>query len=257
VVGCSLALGLAGCGSFSGSDGVGSGGGSFSGDPAVRILAPVSGQTITGSVVRVQLLVRGARLVNKVGQPNAPGECHLRVWVDTEDLSAAPTLIQTATTFDLTGLAPGLHHMIVELRQNDGSPLPGAPTDVERDTPVHKHIHFDTVSALARIQAEIFTPSCATAGCHVPGGSAPMSLTAAQTSYAALVAVGAVNSTARAANKRRVMPGQPDQSFLVQKLTGQLQFGEGDPMPQNAPPLSRDQIDLIRLWISQGAVAAP
>lgn len=255
LVGCGVTLCFTGCGYFTGSDGIGNSSGFISGKPEVRILAPRNGQAITGSIVRVELLVRGVRLVNKIGQPNVPGEGHLRVWVDTEDLSAPP-IIQTASTFDLTGLASGLHHLIVELRQNDGSPLPGTPTDVERDTRVHKHVHFDTVSALARIQDEIFTPKCATAGCHIWGGAAPMPLTDARTSREVLVDVLAANGAARAANKKRVAPGQPDQSFLLHKVTRELQFGQGDPMPP-ASPLTAAQIDLIRLWIAQGAVPAP
>jgi hypothetical protein len=250
-LGAVLWLAACGCGSFRGPDAPVASRVSRSG-PEFRILSPVNGQVITGSVVPVQLQLRRVRLVNKVGQPNVPGECHLRVWVDSADLSDPP-LIHTTPSFQITGLAPGIHHVIIELRQNDGSPLPGAPTDGERDTPVHKHVHFDTVSALARVQSEIFTPTCATVGCHVRGGAAPMPLSDPETSRAALVDVPADNGAARRAGKRLVVPGQPDQSFLIQKLTGNLQFGEGDLMPPNRPPLERDPIDLIRLWIAQGA----
>jgi hypothetical protein len=222
----------------------------------VRILTPASGQTVTGSVARVQLLVRGVRLVNKVGQPNVPGEGHLRVWVDPGDPSSS-SVVQTASTFELANLAPGSHHLMVELRQNDDTPLAGALASAGNASPMRKEIQFSTVSALGRIQTEIFSPTCAAEGCHVLGGAGPMPLTDAGTSYQSLVDVLAENGMARSAGKKRVVAGRPEQSFLMQKLTRQLQYGEGDPMPQNAPPLTGEQIELIRLWISQGAVPAP
>jgi mono/diheme cytochrome c family protein len=104
---------------------------------------------------------------------------------------------------------------------------------------------------LVQIQQEVFTPHCAS--CHVDGGSGPMPLTDPTTSYASLVRVDPTNSTARQAGKKRVMPGDPSRSFLMDKITGDMEFGEGDRMPQNAHPLSADQIALIRRWIQAGA----
>jgi hypothetical protein len=256
LLGSTLALCLSGCGSPSGPARPGSGAGPSPGELVVRFLTPSSGQTIIGSVARVQVLVRGVRLVNKVGKPNVPGEGHLRLWVDPEDISS-PSLVQTASTFDLTGLAPGPHRLMVELRQNDDTPLAGAPASAGSDSQMHKELEFSTVSALGRIQTEIFSPTCAAEGCHVLGGAGPMPLTDAGTSYQSLVGVLADNGMARSAGKKRVVPGHPEQSFLLRKLTRQLEYGEGDPMPQNAPPLTGEQIELIRLWISQGAAPAP
>src|SRR5947209_15764793 len=92
-------------------------------------------------------------------------------------------------------------------------------------------------ASLAQIQEQIFTPYCAS--CHCPGGSGPMSLTDPAASHAALVGADPTNSTARQAGEKRVMAGNPARSFLLNKLTGQMEFGEGDQMPQNSPPLSR------------------
>jgi len=104
---------------------------------------------------------------------------------------------------------------------------------------------------LAQIQEQIFTPYCAS--CHCPGGSGPMSLTDAASSYAALIGADPTNSTARQAGEKRVMAGNPSRSFLLNKLTGQMEFGEGDQMPQNSPPLSAGEIALVRQWIQAGA----
>jgi mono/diheme cytochrome c family protein len=104
---------------------------------------------------------------------------------------------------------------------------------------------------LVQIQEQIFTPHCAS--CHAAGGSGPMPLTDPATSYASLVGVDPINSTARQAGKKRVVPGDPSRSFLMDKITGAMMFGEGDPMPQNGERLSADEIALIRRWIQAGA----
>jgi hypothetical protein len=49
----------------------------------------------------------------------------------------------------------------------------------------------------------------------------------------------------------RVVAGQPDASFLVQKLEGTQTLG--DRMPQGGPYLSQDLINDVRLWIANGA----
>lgn len=51
----------------------------------------------------------------------------------------------------------------------------------------------------------------------------------------------------------RVMPGDPDRSFLLSKLTDRLGSGEGLSMPYNAAPLDNTTIDVIRAWIAAGA----
>ncbi len=48
-----------------------------------------------------------------------------------------------------------------------------------------------------------------------------------------------------------VVPGKPDESFLIDKITPQDGKAE---MPQDKPPLSAAEIDLITRWIAQGAV---
>jgi mono/diheme cytochrome c family protein len=104
---------------------------------------------------------------------------------------------------------------------------------------------------MVQIQQQIFTPYCAS--CHCPGGVGPMSLSDAATSYTVLINADPTNSTARHAGLKRVVPGDPSRSYLLNKLTGQMDFGEGDQMPQNADKLSDADITLIRQWIQAGA----
>jgi len=68
--------------------------------------------------------------------------------------------------------------------------------------------------------------------------------------YSQLVDVQAVEAPA----KIRVVPGDPDNSFLVQKLENTQGFFEGDVMPP--PPsstLDPELIQLVRDWIADGA----
>lgn len=96
------------------------------------------------------------------------------------------------------------------------------------------------------IQNTIFTPICTT--CHI-GGGAPLGLRLDEgNSYATLVNV----SSAEVPGTLRVNPGNPNASYLVQKIEGTAAVGAR--MPANGPPfLTQDRIDLVRRWISAGA----
>ncbi|WP_372730381.1 hypothetical protein [Novosphingobium sp.] len=53
----------------------------------------------------------------------------------------------------------------------------------------------------------------------------------------------------------RVVPGNPDASYLVMKLEGThlANGGSGGQMPFGAPPLPPEQIAKVRQWIAAGA----
>ena len=84
--------------------------------------------------------------------------------------------------------------------------------------------------------------------CH-SGANAPQGLRLdAGNSYALLVNV----ASAEVPGLLRVNPGNPDASYLVQKIQGNAAVGSR--MPANGPPfLSQTQIDLVRGWIAAGA----
>ncbi|HTV19205.1 MAG TPA: hypothetical protein VMG12_11055 [Polyangiaceae bacterium] len=52
-----------------------------------------------------------------------------------------------------------------------------------------------------------------------------------------------------------VVPGDPDSSFLIDKLTGNLpDDGKGgSPMPYQVPPLDEEQIGILEQWVTDGA----
>ena len=107
----------------------------------------------------------------------------------------------------------------------------------------------DSVNFELQIQP-IFTNSCALAGCHAsPGAKAGLNLDAAS-SIANLVNV----PSSQQPGLQRVLPGNPDDSYLVRKLEGGPGI-TGARMPLSRASLPTAQLDLIRLWIAQGASA--
>jgi len=108
------------------------------------------------------------------------------------------------------------------------------------------------VPTLDSIQANVFTPICAVPGCH---GEASVQFGLrldAGLSYGNLVNV----ASPRDASLIRVIPGNPDGSFIIQKLEGKRTDGLpilGDRMPDFGPYLPQSTIDVIREWIANGA----
>lgn len=100
----------------------------------------------------------------------------------------------------------------------------------------------------SEIQANVFVPSCATTGCHL-GAGAPQGLRLDDAnSYGLLVGV----ASSEVSSILRVAPGDPDNSYLIRKLEGTASVGAQ--MPLNAPPIEQVSIDVIRQWITDGAI---
>lgn len=106
---------------------------------------------------------------------------------------------------------------------------------------------------LSSIQTNLFNSSCALSSCHSSGAHKGELALNTGSSYSQLVGVIADNEAAAADGKILVVPGDPDASFLIQKLEGPG-ADEGDLMPQTNDPLSQAEIDVIRQWITDGAL---
>ncbi|MBI5216517.1 MAG: hypothetical protein HY960_12270 [Ignavibacteriae bacterium] len=104
---------------------------------------------------------------------------------------------------------------------------------------------------LSSIQTEIFDKSCGTSSCH--GGSAGGLNLQNGNSYSQLVNVQSNNDGAHTPSFRRVLPGKPDSSFLIIKLTNP-NSSQGNLMPQGSSALSQEKINAIRQWITNGAL---
>jgi hypothetical protein len=79
-----------------------------------------------------------------------------------------------------------------------------------------------------------------------------LDMSTAEAAYANLVGQPAAGADCGGSGKVRVLPGDPDQSLIIQKLKGIA--GCGAQMPDNYPALPSDQIALIEAWIAAGAL---
>lgn len=121
----------------------------------------------------------------------------------------------------------------------EGLDISGRPLSEGGDLPL--------APTLESLQANLFDPFCIT--CH-SGAAAPLGLRLdAGNSFNNLVGVGS-----RQSGRLRVEPGDPDASYLVQKLEGSA--SEGELMPLGGPRLPQSTIDFLRQWIIDGALPA-
>lgn len=120
----------------------------------------------------------------------------------------------------------------------DQKPLPTEPGGEGPDDPT---------ATFSRVQDEVFTVSCAFAGCHA--GAAPqagMDLSAGA-AYAATVGV----PSSQRPDLARIQPFDPAASYIVKKLMGDPDI-VGSPMPLSGG-FTQAQFDLLEAWIRRGA----
>jgi len=111
----------------------------------------------------------------------------------------------------------------------------------------------------AQINAQVLQPSCAKfSSCHSPSGARTAgNLNMQVDPYGVLVGVEADNLKAQGEGKKRVDPGNLDNSFLWLKLNLTMptdrKTNYGDPMPDKSDRLPQPQLDGIKEWILAGA----
>jgi hypothetical protein len=97
----------------------------------------------------------------------------------------------------------------------------------------------------------ILNASCTSAPCHDTNmPQQGLNLTAGL-AYRALVNVNSTQSTC--SSYKLVLPGQPDQSYLISKLAGSGACFTGSRMPKGGSALSAADVQLFRDWIANGA----
>lgn len=85
-------------------------------------------------------------------------------------------------------------------------------------------------------------------GCHGMG-SGGLKFADAASAYAAFV-----NVTSNGSSLDLIEPGDPDKSYVLQKMLGnQVNVGMGQNMPLGGPMLSQEKLDLFEQWILEGA----
>lgn len=109
----------------------------------------------------------------------------------------------------------------------------------------------DTAAAeptFTRVQAEIYTPSCAFSSCH-GGGSAAGGLDLSDgVAYDRTVGVASATYTSRTL----IVPGDPTNSYLYQRCAAVADAGP--PMPEGSSTgLDAERLQLLSDWITAGA----
>ncbi len=95
----------------------------------------------------------------------------------------------------------------------------------------------------------VFSRNCAASGCHAKPVSEGLDLSEG-VSYDNIVGV----ASSQVPGMQRVVPGSPDDSYLVHKLAGTHESvgGTGDSMPPGLG-LADTDIELVRRWVQEGA----
>jgi len=101
---------------------------------------------------------------------------------------------------------------------------------------------------LQSIETNVFAPICAQ--CHI-GAGAPEGLQLDTSAHAYQFLVGVASN--EKPSVLRVKPGDPDNSYLYQKITGAAGIVGGQ-MPLGQTPLPAATIAAIRQWIANGAM---
>jgi mono/diheme cytochrome c family protein len=102
--------------------------------------------------------------------------------------------------------------------------------------------------AMSVLQASVFTPICST--CHNGSGASlpgSMNLSTQAAAFAALVGV----ASQEVPTLKRVNPGDPTTSYIINKLEGTQTVGSR--MPLGGPFLDQATIDQVKSWIASGA----
>ena len=102
----------------------------------------------------------------------------------------------------------------------------------------------------AQVQTQIFTPTCAKAGCHSAAAASGGLVLEAGRSYGEIVNRPAVGN----ASLDLIEPGNPERSYLIKKLRGDPDITGGRMPLDNPGSLTQEQLDGIAGWVLAGAL---
>ena len=202
--------------------------------------------------------IDGSTLTNNVTVEGSGGD---GIFGNGNDVAVAPDSVAVNGTdadqldIDLpAGLADDTYRVTLTgtggapLMDVNGNTLDGDSDDVAGGDHVFT---FDVAgintATLSFIQENVFTPSCAFAGCHAPPVSENLNLTDGA-AFVNLVDAAASGK----ADETRVIPNDADGSYLIRKLEGGPDINGGQ-MPASGCCLAQPVIDNIRAWIDAGA----
>ncbi|MCB9653005.1 MAG: hypothetical protein H6729_02590 [Deltaproteobacteria bacterium] len=126
---------------------------------------------------------------------------------------------------------------------DNGGPIGGGQAQEVCPEPTFSSIYSEILSQ----------PTCAAAGCHSGGRpAAGMSFSKTQAEALAQLHEPTTSSSGGATYPNRVVPGQPSESFLLQRIaTATI---TGGLMPPSGAPLPTCAVSAVRSWIADGAL---
>lgn len=172
------------------------------------------------------------------------GVVQVEFFADTTSIGSATTA-PFSIDWDTTTLDNGSFSLTAQARDAFGNATTSTTVEVtinNVDPPAPPAV------TLSDLQASVFGPRCS--GCHAGFGDAlpgSMNLTNAASTFAALVGV----ASEEVPSLQRVEAGDPDGSYLIDKLEGTQSVGQR--MPAGGPFLDQATIDQVRAWIASGA----
>ena len=101
---------------------------------------------------------------------------------------------------------------------------------------------------LTELKTDIFTPRCGVTGCHAGGTPSGNMSMEANSIAQEIINVDAASD----ANFKRIVPGDPENSYIIKKLRGDDGI-VGSQMPLSGGSLTDEQIGKIITWIEEGA----
>ena len=107
-------------------------------NPSIKIVFPASGQTISGSIVNVQVTASNVKLVAADGSI-VEGEGHLHLFLDNGSYILSPT-----GTYTFENVPAGMHTLRAELHKGDHSQY--YPSGYDKPTPIAETVTFTTVA---------------------------------------------------------------------------------------------------------------
>ncbi|MGI9288732.1 MAG: Ig-like domain-containing protein [Pseudomonadales bacterium] len=180
-------------------------------------------------------------------------------FADGNEVDITPTSVsvsEATATIDLTDVTAGDDSYQLTLIAATITDADGVVLDGDGDgTDGGDFVSTFTVAAAAPaaatfsfIQDNVFTPSCATIGCHTGASPAAGQNLSAGEAFANIVGI----PSGQAPALQRVNPGNADDSYLVRKIEGGPAIVNNQ-MPLGRPPLSSELIEAVRSWIDAGA----
>lgn len=171
------------------------------------------------------------------------------VWVAATCLAACGSPEQTSATTVDSAILGDIAADAADAGKAADAAGPDGAADVQADAgPV-----CEILPTLTSLETGYFS-SCTFSSCHgAKKPAAALDLTPGH-AYAQLLGVKASHAKAAAAGLVRVVAGQPDASFLYQKVVGPVQFGKLMPEGEDTVVDPDCGVAALRQWIADGAL---